>query len=279
MSGRRTRSRPAAVAAVLVAVLLAVAAVAVAAGTKTASKTVAPHGAETASAQCGSGQRAQLAGFRTTLQEFGPYVHPRALVISGPSVRAGGVNEQGGPSDGPGKVTAFAYCGTRRFLGKAGAFRTLGAGSRGATTAECPKGMSLGAGGFRADIAKGGDGALVYVDGLERVSSRKWRASAINAGSAPGKVVALAYCFPGSEAVTTVTKSVSISPGNSGSVTATCPKGKTLAFGGVRSQHYGPGYGELQLSSMTRKGTRGWRVSALKYVNSVGTLTSVAYCH
>ena len=59
---------------------------------------------------------------------------------------------------------------------------------------------------------------------------------------------------------------------------ASCPNGKGVLFGGVRSQHYGTGGGELQLSSMARAGKRGWKVGALKFGNIVGRLTSVAYC-
>lgn len=266
--------------AALLGLVLAAAAIAVAAAaTKKSSVTVGENASGTATATCAKGQRATLGGFATTLAEPGPYVHPRALVLSGRSVRAGGVNEQGpGLGGGPGKVTAVAYCGTRRFLGKAGAFNTAPPGQRAAATAKCPKGMYVAAGGFRSDIAPSGTGALVYVDGLERVGAGKWRASAINDGSAPGKVTALAYCFPGSQALTTVTKSVVISPGKTGSVTARCPKGKAVVFGGVRSQHYGSGGGELQLSSMMRAGNRGWKVRALKFANVIGRLTSVAYC-
>lgn len=278
MSGRRLL-RPR-VFAVLLGVLLASAAIGVAvAVTTTNSVPVAENASATAKATCATGKRATLGGFTTTLTEGGPYVHPRSLVLSGRSTRAAGVNEQGpGLGGGTGRVTAIAYCGTRRFLGKASAFNTIPPGARRSATALCPKNMYVAAGGFRADIAASGNGALVYVDGLERVSARKWRASAINDGSAPGKVEALAYCFPGSQSLKTVTKSVLVSPGNTGNATAKCPKGKTVLFGGVRSEHYGTEGGELQLSSMRRAGKRGWTVSALKFANVVGRLTSVAYC-
>lgn len=279
MAAPRRRSRRAA-ATLLGAILAAVVVSAAVAGTKTASTTVPLHARGTATATCRKGQQAMLGGFATTLTEPGPHVHARALVLAGRSVKAGGVNEQGpGLGDGAGRVKAYAYCGTRVFLGKASAFNTVPAGGRASATAKCPSGMRLAAGGFRADIAPSGNGALVYVDGLERVGKSKWRASAINDGSAPGKVEALAYCYAGSYPVSTVTQSVLVSPGNTGSVTATCPAGKTVAFGGVRSEHYGSGGGELQLSSMRRFGKRGWKVSALKFVNEIGRLTAVAYCH
>ena len=278
MSAPRRPSRRA--LAALLGLVIAMAAIAVAvAATKKSSVTVGENASATATATCAKGQRATLGGFATTLTQSGPYVHPRALVVKGRSAKASGVNEQGpGLRGGAGKVTAVAYCGTRRFLGKAEAFNTLGPGKRGSVTAKCPKGMYVAAGGFRSDIAASGTGALVYVDGLERVGAAKWRASAINDGSAPGKVEALAYCFPGSQTLTTVTKSVVIAPGNTGTVTASCPNGKGVLFGGVRSQHYGTGGGELQLSSMARAGKRGWKVGALKFGNVVGRLTSVAYC-
>ena len=267
------------IAAVVLVGLLLAAAVALASGTKTASKTVALHAAARADATCGAGKRPQLAGFSTTLQNLGPYVHPRALTIGGRTVHASAANEQGpAATDGPGKVTAFAYCGSGQLAGKAAAWKTLPPGSRSSVAAQCPKGTSVAAGGFRADIAPSGHGAAVYVDGLERVSARRWRASGINDGSAAGKLEARAYCTAGSPQLTTVTHSVQVPPRESRTVTATCPKGTSLALGGVRSQHYGSGYGELQLSSMRRTGSRGWRVGALKFEFVVGKLTAIAYC-
>ena len=114
--------------------------------------------------------------------------------------------------------------------------------------------------------------------GPQDLSVAEANQAARNIWKGAGGTTALAYCFPGSQALTTVTKSVVIAPGNTGTVTATCPKGKGVLFGGVRSQHYGTGGGELQLSSMARAGKRGWKVGALKFGNIVGRLTSVAYC-
>jgi hypothetical protein len=264
--------------AVLAAFALACAAIALA-GPKKGTVTVPEHTHQTATATCPKGQGALFAGFDTTLANLGPYVHPQAVVLSGRTLKVGAVNEQGSGSGFPaGQATAIAYCGSRAYPAKASAFVFVPAGQRKTVVATCPSGYSVALGGFRAAIAPAGTGARVYVDGLERVSKRKWRVSALNDGSAAGKLESLAYCTAGSQSLTPVTKSIHIQPGKVGTVTATCPKAKSLALGGLRSQHYAPGYGDLQLRAMKRKGSRGWQVSSLKYEPLLGELTAIAYC-
>lgn len=278
MPPRRNASRLLRVATPLAAALLLITAVAFAA-TQKSTKTLVFHAAGTASPKCAKGERPLLGGFSTTLSNLGPYVHPSALTVSGRKLNVSAVNEQRDFEGGTGSATAIAYCGSGPKPTTVSASKTLAPdGVRGQVVAKCPSGSSVALGGFRSDIATDGQHAEVYVDNLERVSPRKWRVGGINDGSVAGQIEAIAYCTPGNEQLTTVTHAIQIQPMKTGTVTAKCPAGHSLVMGGVRSQHYGSGYGALQLRSIKRKGARGWQVGALKFEALIGKLTAVAYC-
>jgi hypothetical protein len=72
--------------------------------------------------------------------------------------------------------------------------------------------------------------------------------------------------------IITVTNNTTLTAGNSGGVTATCPAGTTVISGGGQPSFYG-----VEMTSTLRNGN-GWLYQALNKTASNATITAYAYC-
>jgi hypothetical protein len=153
-----------------------------------------------------------------------------------------------------------------------------------AATAKCPKGKSVVMGGFHNDIGTNHQPEVNPI-GLTRPSKRAWRDSATDAFPPAGDATAIAYCGRAPK-LTERTKSVAVPAATSStnrptSVTARCPKGQRVAFGGFKADfdpNFGPNTGAIWINTLRRTSNRAWKAAGWNFGNDVGNLTSVAYC-
>ena len=156
--------------------------------------------------------------------------------------------------------------------------------AKGAATATCPKGKSVVMGGFRNEIGAG-DSPEVQPIGLTRPSKRAWKDSATDVFAPAGDATSIAYCGRAPR-LTERTKSISLpaakpSSNQPAGVTAKCPRGTRVAFGGFKADFdpkFGPHTGAIWISSLRRGSNRTWTASGINLGNGAGKLTSVAYC-
>jgi hypothetical protein len=225
---------------------------------------------------CPPPTRAMFLGVKATVDEKAE-LELTSLGAGGRRAVASAVNLE---RPGTGTLTVFAYCGRRPVRRTLAASTTVGPQKQASVTAVCPPKTSVLFGGFRAEVRRGGP--EVTLNGLERVSARRWQVSAVNlegpVADPAGKLTAIAYCTPGSPKLVAGTKSVKVPYGKTKAVTASCPSGKTLALGGFRSTHYTDRFASIYPASLLRTGSRTWTVSGHKFVPAIGKLTAIAYC-
>jgi hypothetical protein len=222
---------------------------------------------------CPPPTRAMFLGLKATVGEKAA-LELTSLGAGGRRAVASAVNSE---RPGTGTLTVLAYCGRRPELRTVSASTTVPKGAQESATATCPPGTSVAFGGFRAQV-RPAPGPEVTLNGLERVSARRWRVSAVNLESPSGKLTAIAYCGPGSPRLLTRMKSVKVPYGKTKAVTASCPSTKTLAFGGFRSTHYTDRFASIYPAWLVRTGSRTWTVSGHRFVPAIGKLTAIAYC-
>ncbi len=152
-----------------------------------------------------------------------------------------------------------------------------------ATTATppCPSGSAVAAAGFRNTIGPGGS-PDTQMTRLDLRSSGVLRAGATdNDHAAPGAVTAIAYCGT-VPSLTAKTKSVKVPSARArtkpSSVTATCPRGKRVAFGGFTGEFAANHRPALYLSAMMLTSPRAWTVSGLNLGKGKARLKAIAYC-
>lgn len=153
-----------------------------------------------------------------------------------------------------------------------------------AATAMCPKGKSVVMGGFRNEIGAG-DSPEVEPIGLTRPSKRAWKDSATDVFAPAGDATSIAYCGRAprlTERRKTITLPAAKPASNQpAGVTAKCPRGTRVAFGGFKADfdpHFGLHTGAIWISSLRRGSNRTWTASGINLGNGAGDLTSVAYC-
>jgi hypothetical protein len=152
-----------------------------------------------------------------------------------------------------------------------------------AATAKCPKGKSVVMGGFHNEIGQSSSPEVEPI-GLTRPSRRTWKDSATDVFAPAGDATSVAYCGRAPK-LTERTKTVAVPVAQPGdhptSVTAKCPRGKRVAFGGFKADfdpNFGPNTGAIWISALRRASNRAWKASGINLGNDVGTLTSVVYC-
>jgi hypothetical protein len=152
-----------------------------------------------------------------------------------------------------------------------------------AATAKCPKGKSVVMGGFHNEIGQSSSPEAEPI-GLTRPSRRTWKDSATDVFAPAGDATSVAYCGRAPK-LTERTKTVAVPAAQPGdlptSVSAKCPRGKRVAFGGFKADfdpNFGPNTGAIWISVLRRTSNRAWKASGLNLGNDVGNLTSVAYC-
>ncbi len=152
-----------------------------------------------------------------------------------------------------------------------------------ATTATppCPSGSSVVADGFRNTIGPGAS-PDTQMTRLALSSKAVLKAGATNDDhAAAGAVTAIAYCGTGPRLTEkTKTKRVATARARTkpSSVTATCPRGKRVAFGGFKGQFAANHHPALYLNAMMLTSPRAWTVSGLNRGKSKARLTAIAYC-
>jgi len=239
----------------------------------TGSVTVPPGKRGTVIATCPPPTRAMFLGLKATVSEQAA-LELTSLGAGGRRAVASAINPE---RPGKGTLTVIAYCGRREGLRTVSASTSVAKGMQASATAVCPPKTSVEFGGFRATIWPA-PGPEVTLNGLERISARKWRASAVNLEGPSGKLTAIAYCGPGTRRLVASTKSVKVPYGKTKAVTALCPRGKTLAFGGFRSTHYTDRFASIYPASLVRTGSHSWTVGGHKFVPVIGKLTAIVYC-
>ena len=260
-------------AAAVTILALACAATAAALTVHSGTVKVPPHKRGTVITTCPPPTRAMFLGLRATVEEKAA-LELTSLGAGGRRAVASAINPE---RPGAGTLTVFAYCGSRPVRQTVAASTTVGPQTQASVTAVCPPKTSVLFGGFRAQI-RPAPGPEVMLNGLERVSARQWRVSAVNLEGPAGKLTAIAYCTPGSPRLIARTKSVQVPYGKTKAVTASCPAGKTLALGGFRSTPYTDRFASIYPASLMRTASRAWTVSGHKFVPAIGKLTAIAYC-
>jgi hypothetical protein len=178
-----------------------------------------------------------------------------------------------------GSFQTLARCGHAPALSEVAEGEDVGVGIQKSVKATCPRGSALRLGGFRQELGTQDPGEpFVMINGLERVSSRSWKVSAINLGAGAGRLTSFAYCGARVHHVHAVEKTVNVQDGHYGKATANCPRGSRFMMGGLRIQHYDTFQGDIYPTSMGPKGRRGWFVKGFKYQPVAGHLTAIAYC-
>ena len=151
---------------------------------------------------------------------------------------------------------------------------------RGATvTSTCPAGTKLAFGGYTGDIAFTGNAPGVTLSGLRRPSKREWSATTFNLSGGAGNATSIAYCTKVKK-ITEATGSVNIPPLGSGTATATCPRKRSVRFGGFSAQDSLTSGEPLVVPTGMRRASK--RTLQVEGVNlgehSSGTLDAIAYC-
>jgi hypothetical protein len=159
----------------------------------------------------------------------------------------------------------------------------IAAGTQGSVSAKCPRGKSVVLGGFDNQIGADQEPAAA-VTGLELTSDRTWRDSATNYSSSAANATAIAYCG-NRRGLTTRTKTVDVPKSSTigaqpTSVSARCPEGKRVAFGGFTAEIAPNFTPEVHVSSLELTSPRTWTAAGLNVGDgdSSGQLTAIAYC-
>lgn len=240
------------------------------------STQLAPGATGTVTASCPSGQHAALAGVAAQfdLGAANQGVFPTNMSLStARQVIANGQNI----GTAPGSLTAVAYCDAGANPGRTTVSHTVSVAPQGggAATATCPAHTVLVEGGFHAPAA-----AEILLTRLERTSATAWRVAARNFTTGAVPLTAIAYCGAGPVpqlARALAEPAVGWQPFN---VTALCPAGTRLLFGGLRATNFGPGVDPIIVVPFAFAATsnQSWRVDAFAGVTGGGSVQALAYC-
>jgi hypothetical protein len=142
--------------------------------------------------------------------------------------------------------------------------------------ATCPGRRHLFGGGFqRTDfLTSGGD----YVTESRAISSRSWSVTGSAFGGFGGELIAIAYCRRSKNPLVTEVSSepTTVPPGKyATAVTAPCPPGTRVVFGGFSSSPAGP----LLFTNGYINTSNAWTASGFNYFGrSAATVTAYGYC-
>lgn len=182
-------------------------------------------------------------------------------------------------------VAVALGCGVFWVVASGAATTTVGARKVRSLDDSCAGGRVIGAN--VAGKAGSSSGPVVTLGSLTRPAARRAKASAINIGAAPGKLSVDARCASG-PASRPVSSSTTVPPAgmtlSTTSVTATCPAGKRIVFGGFRAEQRPDGNPDNPVVfpvSAKRDGPRSWTVRGWNLSDGpddAGELSSTAYC-
>ncbi len=148
----------------------------------------------------------------------------------------------------------------------------------------CPGGRFPVGGGMSISPPTGSDGEGIYPHSYERLGAQRgWHISVVFLDPSPGTTTARdvtvqAMCgFGVIPATPTPHNTVYLRPGQTKTVTATCPKGQSLVSGGFQRTDFRSDGGDYVTESHA-VGTNAWVVSGHAYGTGSGELTAIAYC-
>jgi hypothetical protein len=148
----------------------------------------------------------------------------------------------------------------------------------------CPGGRFPLGGGMSQSPAVDPDGEGVYPHSYERLGAQRgWHISVVfldpsRSSTTPRDVTVQAVCgFGVIPATPTPHNTVYLRPGQTKTVTATCPKGQSLVSGGFQRTDFRSDGGDYVTESHA-VGTKAWVVSGHAYGTGSGELTAIAYC-
>ncbi len=269
---RQGRRRLPAVAALAAIPVLALAGVALAGGGLiTQTKTVsAPSGGAkvSATAKCPKHKRVVLSGFRSTVGI------PQGTLIAGLDRSSSAATATARDFGDAGSLTSIAYCGEGPATSRVAETASVPAHSLGSAIATCPSATTVRGGGFSGGSSAAADTVRLY--GLLRISSRKWRATVVNASGLAQKIKAIAYCGVGPK-LTTAGKVFSFSDTASGNrqLSADCPGSKELVMGGFAIDDTAGG---TFVKGLERKSSRSWKASFFHFPGDTAKIGNYAYC-
>jgi hypothetical protein len=171
-----------------------------------------------------------------------------------------------------------------------GSSRLSGPNETNRVTVNCPGGTSPLGGGFTSSPPPGPpDGEGVYPHSFERLGvQRGYHVSATMidptpSSTTPRQATVQAVCASGfSPAIPTPHRTVFVRPGQTKSVTASCPGGQVLVAGGFQRTDFRnpllPDGGGDYITESRAVGPKTWRVTASAYGRFGGELTAVALC-
>ena len=149
--------------------------------------------------------------------------------------------------------------------------------------AHCPgKSYPLG-GGMTTSPVVSADGEGVYPHSYERLGAQRgwhitaWLMDPTDPQNANRTVTIQAMCAKGLVPFSAPHKTAFTKPGETKTVTATCPKGQVLMSGGYQRFDFLGDGGNYPTESRA-VGSRSWRVSGSAYGAYGGELTAIAYC-
>ena len=139
---------------------------------------------------------------------------------------------------------------------------------------ECPRGKRAVLGGMTADF---GDSDYLYLESIYRPSKRVLRVRGYFPGSQPATLTGIATCKrkPKSREVS---KTITVAADTQDSVTAKCPKGRRIAFGGFSGDLNPTGAYVSPLAAFAESQRRWTVVGTNESSTTPGELSAYAYC-
>jgi hypothetical protein len=150
----------------------------------------------------------------------------------------------------------------------------------------CPGGRYPVGGGMTTSPPTSPDGTGIYPHSFERLGAQRgWHISVVflpgagpGAPAAPRDVTVQALCgFGVIPATPTPHRTVYLRPGQTKTVTATCPRGQFLVSGGFQRTDFRSDGGDY-ITESKASGPKAWTVSGHAYGTGSGELTAIAYC-
>jgi hypothetical protein len=272
--------------------LLGVVAIA-AATTKTKSGTVRAGTTKSFTAKCPKGERVDVGGFRSTVNE------PSGILVEDLTFK--GTRKWTARFDGLGDsapAASIAYCARGPKLTKrtdtmvavasradpspsARPWRSRGIplGVLLTATAKCPQGETVQLGGFKVrDPAiaptRGGAPSSFRPESMQAVTPRKWRVSGTAQGAGT-RLTAVAGCAD-RPAPDEVRKTEPIAGAGKTTAKAKCRRGEHVAMGGFEQTRF-RGSGPY-IRGLKRPSPRTWKVTSWDFGSPGGQVTAIAYC-
>jgi hypothetical protein len=264
---------------------------------ESSSTTIAPQQNGTATAKCGSGTTAVAGGFAAPgldpSAETGPAILTYASIRPADGKWQASGHNFNNPSPAPargvpgaGPLVAYAYCDKHDPSVKVRSeSTTVDAGGHASLSPKCPRGSEAVSGGFQSDAPTPGTEELTnFAYTSKRSGARAWKIAVLNPDMSSHKVKAFAYCEKHAPNLVSSSASKQVSPLNTATVTAKCPKGSKAFSGGYKSTFEQSGMGLASSVAFTskRSGDGSWKVSAIGVVLDSSTTPqtekAIAYC-